>query len=121
MTGGRHIDRALGEHIEIDSSNIPAGVVVAADVADATITNAKLVNSTIQAGKISFAKSSELTGTGAPQNYAHGLSRTPALVLVFVTEHTSTIPAIDISEGAHTSTNVVLTVTAGVKFKVVAL
>ncbi len=66
--------------------------------------------------------SSETTGTGASQNVAHGLGRTPEKVFVAVTEHPGTpdTGAFDVAEGAHDATNVVLTVTVNVKFKVMA-
>lgn len=63
--------------------------------------------------------SSEQTGTGSSQNVAHGLGRTPTKILVAPTEFLSN-QNVDIAEGTHTSTNVVVTVTSGVKFKVLA-
>jgi hypothetical protein len=63
--------------------------------------------------------SAEATGTGSPQNVAHGLGRTPTKVLIALTEFLSN-QSVDIAEGTHTSTNVVLTATSGVKFKVMA-
>lgn len=66
--------------------------------------------------------STEQTGTGSSQNVAHGLGVTPSKVLVAPTEHPGTpdTGAFDIAEGAHDATNVVVTVTANVKFKVLA-
>jgi predicted RecA/RadA family phage recombinase len=63
--------------------------------------------------------SAETTGTGSSQNVAHGLGRTPTKVLVVPTEFASNLN-VDVAEGTHTSTNVVLTVTSGAKFKVLA-
>lgn len=63
--------------------------------------------------------SAETTGTGAAQNVAHGLGTAPSAVLVAPTEFASNL-AVDILEGTHTTTNVVLTVTSGAKFKVIA-
>src|SRR5688572_3759843 len=63
--------------------------------------------------------SSEQTGTGSSQNIAHGLGRTPTHVLIAPTEFLSN-QSVNIEEGSHTSTNVVVTVTSGVKFKVLA-
>lgn len=63
--------------------------------------------------------SSETTGTGSSQNVAHGLGRTPTKVLISLTEFSSGTN-VDVAEGSHTSTNVVVTVTSGVKFKVLA-
>lgn len=65
--------------------------------------------------------SAEQTGTGSPQNIAHGLGVAPAAVF---TAPTDTAPATTgvytLTEGAHDATNVVVTVTSGKKFKVMA-
>lgn len=63
--------------------------------------------------------SAETTGTGSSQNVAHGLGRTPTKVIIALTEFLSN-QSVDVAEGTHTTTNVVLTVTSGVKFKVLA-
>jgi hypothetical protein len=66
--------------------------------------------------------STEQTGTGSAQNVAHGLGVIPSAVLVSFTELPADLAAgADIAEGTHTTTNIVLTVTSGVKFKVLAL
>lgn len=82
------------------------------------IENADLANSTIEAGKIDFFKSTEQTGNGSPQNIAHGLGRTPALVIVVPTELTGIGTIV---EGAHDGTNVVVTAVSGDKYIVYAL
>lgn len=66
--------------------------------------------------------SAETTGTGSSQNVAHGLGVAPAGVLIVPTEHPGTpdTGAFDIAEGSHDATNVVVTVTANVKFKAFA-
>jgi uncharacterized membrane protein len=52
---------------------------------------------------------------------AHGLGAAPAGVLVSVVDTTgASADPFAVSEGTHTSTNVVVTVTANVKFKVLA-
>jgi hypothetical protein len=62
-----------------------------------------------------------LTATGSAQNVAHGLGAAPAGVLVVPTDVTgTTADPWAVTEGTHTSTNVVVTVTANVKFKVLA-
>jgi len=68
-------------------------------------------------GAAGFA-SAEQTGTGAGQNVAHGLGQLPSYVWTSITEAGGTI---DVAEGAHTTTNLVFTVTSGVKFKAFAL
>lgn len=65
--------------------------------------------------------SGELTGTGSAQNVAHGLGRVPSAVLVIPTDTSpATVGVFTVTEGTHTDTNVVVTVTSGKKFKVQA-
>lgn len=65
--------------------------------------------------------SSEQTGTGSAQNVAHGLGFTPSRVFVTYTDLTpATAGSVNVTYGTHTSTNVVVTVTASKKFLVVA-
>ena len=66
--------------------------------------------------------SSETTGTGSAQNVAHTLGVVPRFVLVSPTELAADLAAgYDCAEGSHTSSNIVLTVTSGAKFKIVAI
>jgi hypothetical protein len=65
--------------------------------------------------------SSEQTGTGSSQSIAHGLGVKPRFVFIAVTGSPSSYAALSVTEGTHTSTNVVVTVTSGWKFKVVAI
>jgi hypothetical protein len=60
--------------------------------------------------------SSEQTGNGSAQSVAHGLKHTPQVVKIIVTDESASDFAI--TEGTHTATNVVVTVTSGVKYKV---
>jgi hypothetical protein len=63
--------------------------------------------------------STELTGTGSPQNIPHGLGVIPTIRLISLTYVPS--GGATITEGTHTSTNIVVTVTTGAKFKVFAM
>jgi hypothetical protein len=65
--------------------------------------------------------SAEQTGTGSAQNIAHNLGVVPRLVFVSITESPGTYAALDVAEGTHTNTNVVVTVTSGWKYKVIAI
>lgn len=67
--------------------------------------------------------STEQTGTGSSQNVAHGLAAAPTHVLVSVTElpDAAAETGFDVAEGSHDATNVVVTVTNTVKFKVLAI
>lgn len=63
----------------------------------------------------------ETTGTGSSQLVAHGLGVAPTAVLVVPTDTSpSTAGVFTVVEGTHTATDVVLTVTSGKKFKVLA-
>lgn len=97
---------------------IPKVLTTVGGIENSIVVNADLANSTIQANKISFFKSTEQTGTGSAQNIAHGLGRTPTLVVVVPT---STNNGHTFVEGTHTSTNVVVTATNGATYKVIAL
>lgn len=63
-------------------------------------------------------KSTEQTGNGSSQNVAHGLGVVPSLVLIIPSNLTG--GAYVVVEGTHTSTNVLVTVTNGEKYLVVA-
>jgi len=62
--------------------------------------------------------STEQTGIGAPQNIAHGLATTPALIFAIPSDLTGGVCAF--VYGAHTSTNAIVTATTGEKYRVVA-
>lgn len=83
------------------------------------IDNDDLTNSTLQAGKMSFFKSTEQTGTGAEQSIAHGLGRTPVLVLVIPTK--VQLATDTFVTGVADGTNVKATVSLNSKYIVVAL
>lgn len=71
------------------------------------------------AKRVTSFLSAEQTGTGAPQDIAHGLGAAPTRVMIIPTDTApATVGAYTAVEGAHTATNVVVTVTSGKKFKV---
>lgn len=66
--------------------------------------------------------STEQTGTGSSQNVAHGLGAVPTSSVAILSELPADLAAgADIAYGTHTSTNVVVTVTSGIKFYVLAI
>lgn len=72
------------------------------------------------------AKSTVITGTGSPQNFAHGFGTTPTRVMVTVySGHNGSGAAgtqmPTVTEGTHDATNCVVTVTAGATYVVHAL
>ena len=95
------------------------GVSAANQLASGVVTNSAIAAGSVQASNIVFFKSTEQTGTGSSQNIAHGLGSVPGLVFVQVTGLASATDTF--VEGAHDSTNVKMTVSAGAKFKVVAV
>jgi hypothetical protein len=62
--------------------------------------------------------SDEVTGNGSAQNTAHGLGTTPALVFAIPSDTTG--GAFTVVYGTHTTTNAIVTVTNGEKYRVVA-
>jgi hypothetical protein len=59
------------------------------------------------------------TGTGSSQSIPHGLGVIPSIVHASVYNNDA-LSSFSIVEGAHTSTNLVVTVTSGVGFKIIA-
>ncbi len=65
--------------------------------------------------------SAEQTGTGSAQNIAHGLGRAPSAVVIIATDTApATTGQYTATEGTHDATNVVVTVTSGKKYKILA-
>lgn len=87
---------------------------------DSIVVNADIASASIQANKLSYFLSTEQTGTGAELDVAHGLGRTPALVLAILTQKDTTT-AFQITYGTHDGTNCKITAPATCKFKVLAL
>lgn len=66
--------------------------------------------------------STERTGTGSAQNVAHGFGAAPTVaVAVFSELDAGLAGGADIAYGTHDATNVVVTVTSGLKFYVLAI
>lgn len=91
----------------------------ASEIADGSIGTTKLAAGAVTKAKTAMFVSTEQTGTGAPQNVAHGLGAVPTAVFVGVTDDALGAGYV-VAEGAHGATNVIVTVTATVKFKVMA-
>jgi hypothetical protein len=64
--------------------------------------------------------SAEITGTGSAQSTAHTLERVPERVLVFLTGGPASYAQPTITQGTHTGADVVVTVTTGWKYRVLA-
>lgn len=59
------------------------------------------------------------TGTGALETFAHGLGVAPSVVLISVYDLNGAVASV-LVEGVHTSTNLLITATLNVKYKVIA-
>ena len=62
--------------------------------------------------------SAEITGNGSAQSTAHGLATVPALVFAIPSDITG--GAFAVTYGTHTTTNAIVTVTNGEKYRIVA-
>ena len=75
-------------------------------------------------GQPTYFGSAETTGNAGAQNIAHGLGAIPSLVWVTITDNDGG-GDVTITEGTHTSTNIVVTVTGGtpgnIKFRAYAI
>ena len=66
--------------------------------------------------------SGQITGNANPQNYAHGLGVTPSVVIVIPDALTAGLAGgVTVAYGTHTSTNAVVTVTNGEKYRVLCI
>ena len=103
------------------SISFAAGEIATADLASDAVTTVKITDANVTFAKAKAFASAVQTGDGTAQSIAHGLGATPTAVLIVPT---STAPATvgdyTATEGAHTSTDVVVTVTSGKKYKVMA-
>lgn len=114
------VDSTILAAAAVTAGKIAAGGISAANQhAAGVVDTAALGASAVTAAKLAFFKSTEQTGTGSSQNVAHGLGSTPGLVMVMPTDILAA--EVTIVEGSHDGTNVVLTVTSGAKFKVIAI
>lgn len=122
-TGNGSVDNVKPRIINgvVRTANIDPSTVIESDVADGAVSNSKLATGSVTVSKMKVFKSTQQTGSGVAQNIAHGLGVVPGLVLVYPTDtNIATTGDYVVVEGTHTSTNVVVTVTSGKKYIVVA-
>jgi len=143
------LDHALGvKNVLVKSNNIAPGTIIASDILDDSLTNAKIKSDAaivatklaignadevlktntggtanefgkLQGANFSVFQSAEITGTGAEADTAHGLGRTPVVVIVYPTENT-TGNTLDLAEGVHDGTNIKVNAPITCKYKIVA-
>lgn len=86
-----------------------------------SVSTAELEDGSVTLEKAAVFVSIETTATGSEQSIAHGLGVVPSAVLVVPTELAADLGSgYDAAEGTHTSTDVLVTVTADAKFKILA-
>lgn len=110
------------ENIEVvEGGTLPALSVGNAELAANAVTTDKLAAGAVRFADALVFVSAERTATGAEETIAHGLAVVPAKVLVIPTDlNVATIGAFTVTEGTHTATNVLVTVTLSKKYKVLA-
>ena len=104
----------------IDATKIADGTVTSTEFQyiNTLASNAQTqINSKLTTADIFL--STEQTGTGSSQSVAHGLGVIPSKILLALTN--VDVGGATITEGTHTITNIVVTVTSAAKFKVLAI
>lgn len=96
-------------------------IITSAEIVDGTISTEDIANAAVTAVKSKIFTSTIQTANASAQNVAHGLGAVPTKVLVIPTKDTGG-GTLTITEGTHTSTNVVVTVApSGIEYKVWAM
>lgn len=122
-TGYGSVDKVYSKIVNsvVKTENVQDGTLSTADLRDSAVSTSKIAANAVTVAKMNVFKSAEQTGTGSSQNVAHGLGVVPGLVMIMPTDLTpATAGSYAVTEGTHTTTNVVVTVTTGKKFKVIA-
>ena len=94
------------------------GTVTADTFAGALTGNASTATTASSIAAAGVFLSTEQTGNGSAQSVAHGFGAVPKLAFVIPSDITG--GAYAVAYGTHTTTNVVVTVTTGEKYRVVA-
>jgi hypothetical protein len=85
------------------------------------IPGSALADDAVTQAKAAMFISAEQTGTGAPQNVAHDLGVAPTKVFAAPTDTAPAVAGVyTVVMGVHTAANLVMTVTSGKKFQVMA-
>lgn len=110
------------DSIALGSGDLPADSVGTSQIAALAVGTDELAAGAVTLAKAKVFVSTEQTATGSAQDVAHGLGAVPSKVLICVTElpDAAAETGFDVAEGAHDGTDVKVTITATVKFKVLA-
>ena len=106
--------------LSVLNQDIADGTITNNKISSGTLENDKLSDNTIQSNKIDFFLSGEITGNTSEQSTAHGLGRTPSVVIVFPTKGGGITELLSISEGSHDSTNIYVTAFVTTKYRIFA-
>jgi len=87
--------------------------VTSPDIKDLAVTTADIASGAVIGTKLGFFKSSPVPMTGAPVLIPHGLGRVPAKVTVTIVDGPPVYAPPMITEGVHTSTDVIVSGTMG--------
>lgn len=85
------------------------------------VDGSKVLAASVPATALKVFNSATQTGTGANQNIAHGMGVAPQYVVWSIVDTNGVNLPYVFTEGAHTSTNIIMNVTSNVKYKVVGL
>jgi hypothetical protein len=99
----------------------PAGTtlnITGADLAAGSVETAAIAANAVTFANLNVFVANGQTGTGSSQSIAHGLGVIPSAAWISFEGSTASQA---VTYGSNTSTNVVLTVTSGAKFTVVAI
>jgi len=98
------------------------GRIRGSDIPKALIRSLHVKDATIKKEDLKCFHSAEITADGTEQSTAHGLGATPTLVIVYKTADTrGTWAAWSLVEGTHDATNVKVTGTSGIKYRIFAM
>lgn len=94
------LDTVTADLVPISAADLPANIVTKA--------------------KLAMFVSAVITGTGAPQNTAHGLGVVPAAVFIALVASPAAFAQATVAEGAHDATNVIATVATNWVYRIIA-
>lgn len=95
------------------------GHIGTANLEDSAVETAKIADLAVTKAKALVFVSGVRVGTGAQESIAHGLGTAPTLVLASI-QDTNNLATVAITEGTHTATNVLITVTNTASYKLIA-
>ncbi len=102
----------------ITGAMLASGAVASANIATGAVNTAALASLAVNSAKMDMFVSPVIIGTGAAQNTAHGLGVVPSTVMVIPVQSAG---GVTLTQGTHTTTNIVVTCTNADKYMIVAI